>query len=133
MKILKIEIENFKGIFEKVSLDLSPNSNGIENDIKYGLFEQYAKPVPTSVGIIGRNSSGKSTILHAIHHVFKTITSNLFFEDSIRSHFERQVIGKYNEAMGIDKIMNEMNSIGDKIQNFKKEISQTGDKLEQVK
>ena len=68
VNLLKINIENYKGI-KKLDLNLLSNSNGIEKDIKLGIFKSTQDGkfgIPSFISVFGRNSIGKSSILTAV-------------------------------------------------------------------
>ena len=67
MFITKIQIENYKGI-KKIEIDLKPNSNGIEKDVKLDRFKiiDQRHPISGITALVGRNSVGKSTVIKAL-------------------------------------------------------------------
>lgn len=67
MFITKIEIENFLCFNDRIVIDLTPNKNGIEEDIKNGVFYTRNNKVMSPLfSIAGANASGKTSIIKAI-------------------------------------------------------------------
>ncbi len=67
MFLKKLQIENFKCFTDNVILNLDPNVNKIETDLEKKYFTKIDNEYRCNIiGITGRNSSGKSTILEAI-------------------------------------------------------------------
>lgn len=84
--LLKIELENFFSIKEKVSLDFrAGNINTIQSrNLSHNVIEWNGQRILKSIGLFGPNASGKSNIVKAISFCCRMIfESHLFNENTV--------------------------------------------------
>lgn len=73
--LLRIELENFFSIKEKISLDFrAGNANSsVARDLAYNVMDWKGQKVLKSIGLFGPNASGKSNIVKAINFCCRMI------------------------------------------------------------
>lgn len=74
--IISFKIENFRSIKEEISIDLTAEKRLKEPDLTNNSFKHSDKELLRSMLLYGRNASGKSNILNALHSLKYLIDSS---------------------------------------------------------
>ena len=88
--ILKIELENFFSIKDRIRIDFrAANINTVlARDLSYNVMEWNGVPVLKTIGLFGPNASGKSNILKAIAFCCQLILGSHLYNEGMTFNFE---------------------------------------------
>lgn len=88
--ILKIELENFFSIKDRIRIDFrAANINTmLARDLSYNVMEWNGVPVLKTIGLFGPNASGKSNILKAIAFCCQLILGSHLYNEGMTFNFE---------------------------------------------
>ncbi len=76
--LYKIEVENFYSIKDRQILDLSIDSNVIDDENRYSpIFQGSEKRAPKVVAIFGANASGKTTLLRVLEFIVSMVVRSV--------------------------------------------------------
>ena len=76
MKLLKVNSSNFMGCSDNINIDFVPRANKYDNDYEYELnYIDEDLYTFTTMCIVGKNASGKTTMVHLLNIVFDLFTN----------------------------------------------------------